>query len=132
MKTKRETAARIPSGSIAVDAYLSKAPELARKRLSRLRTIIRSAAPREAEECISYSMPAFRYKGGLVCYAAFKNHYSLFPMNAQLVADLRDELKPYRTAKGAIQFPLETPPPAALVRKIVKLRVAQNQARRQR
>ena len=115
-----------------MDDYLTKLPATERLRLGRLRQIIRSAAPREAEECISYGMPGFRYCGALVCYGAFKEHYSLFPMNAQLVADLREELKAYKTAKGTIQFPLENPPPMALVKKIVKLRAAQNEKRKRR
>ncbi|MGA3035577.1 MAG: DUF1801 domain-containing protein [Terracidiphilus sp.] len=126
MQAKRASTAKKPAGSKAVDDYLARLPEAARSRLERLRAIIRSAVPREAEECISYGMPGFRYCGALVCYGAFKDHYSLFPMNAQLIADLRDELKAYKTAKGTIQFPLENPPPAALVKKIVKLRAAQN------
>ncbi len=113
-----------------VDNYFAKFLEPARTRLEELRNLIRSAAPRETVECISYSMPAFRYKGALVCYAAFKNHYSLFPMNAQLIADLGKEVGAYKTSKGTIQFPLNSSPPKALVRKIVKIRVEQNEKRK--
>ncbi len=118
------------SGQKMVDNYFAKLLDPARTRLEELRDLIRSAAPREAVECISYSMPAFGYKGALVCYAAFKNHYSLFPMNAQLIADLGQEIGAYKTSKGTIQFPLDSSPPKALVRKIVKIRVKQNERRK--
>jgi uncharacterized protein YdhG (YjbR/CyaY superfamily) len=75
-------------------------------------------------------MPAFLYKGALVCYSAFKKHYGLFPMNAQLNADLGNEVSAYKTSKGTLQIPLDTPPPTALIRKVVKMRVAQNQKRK--
>ena len=113
----------------SVDEYLENVPEPARATLQKVRTMIRSAAPRQAEECISYGMPAFRYKGALVAYAAFKKHCSFFPMSAQLVADFKTELSAYKTAKGTIQFAQDKPLPAALVKKMVKARVAQNEAK---
>jgi uncharacterized protein YdhG (YjbR/CyaY superfamily) len=100
--------------------------------LSKLRAVIRSAVPAETTEGISYGMPAFKYKGPLIAFAAFKQHCSLFPMNAGLVAEFSDELKNYVTSKGTIRFPLDKPPPAALVKKIVKARVAENEAKRRR
>jgi uncharacterized protein YdhG (YjbR/CyaY superfamily) len=127
MAGKSSSKAKAPLGSAAVDAYFARLPEPARTRLDELRKLIRSNIPSDAVECISYSMPAFRYKGALVCYAAFKKHYSLFPMNAQLIADLGEKVRGYKTSKGTIQFPLDTPPPNALVKKLVKMRVAQNQ-----
>jgi len=74
-------------------------------------------------------MPAFRYKGALVSYAAFKNHCSLFPMQASLIDAMKDELKAYRTSKGTLQFPVDKPLPATLVKKIVKARVAENEGK---
>jgi uncharacterized protein YdhG (YjbR/CyaY superfamily) len=97
-----------------------------------MRAVIRAAAPAEATECISYQMPAFRYKGGLVCYAAFQDHCSFFPMNSTLVKQFAKELEKYSTNKGTIRFPLDKPLPAALVKKMVKARVAQNEARQRR
>ena len=85
--------------------------------------------PAEATEGISYGMPAFRYKGALVGYAAFKDHCSFFPMQASLIDEMKDELKGYRTAKGTLQFPQDKPLPAALPKKMVKLRVAENEIR---
>jgi uncharacterized protein YdhG (YjbR/CyaY superfamily) len=115
-----------------VDAYLAKVPEPARATLEKVRAAIRSVVPPETTEGISYGMPAFRYKGALVAYAAFKNHCSFFPCQASLIDQMKDELKNYRTAKGTLQFPLDKPLPAALVRKMVKARIAENQQRGER
>lgn len=114
-------------GTAAVDAYLAGVPEPARTTLQTVRERIRAAAPKEATEIISYRMPAFHYKRALVSYAAFKDHCSLFPMGSAVLDALGDEVKPYRTAKGTLQFPLDKPMPAALIRKIVKARAAQNE-----
>lgn len=116
-----------------VDAYLARVPEPARSTLEKVRAAIRAAAPAEATEALSYAMPAFRYKkGGLVAYAAFKNHCSFFPMSATLLDDFKDELGACRTSKGTIQFPLDKPLPATLVKKIVTARVAENERKRVR
>jgi len=119
------------NGTAAVDAYLAGVPEPARTTLQTVRERIRAAAPKAATETISYRMPAFRHNGVLVSYAAFKNHCSFFPMGSSVLEAMLDEVKPYRTAKGTLQFPLDKPLPAALIRKIVKARVAQNE-RKQR
>jgi len=113
-----------------VEEYLEGVPEPARTTLEKMRAMIRAAAPAEATEAISYGMPGFRYKGALVAYAAFKNHCSLFPMDAALIVRFADELKAYKTAKGTIQFPMDKPLPAALVKKIVKARVAKNELKK--
>jgi uncharacterized protein YdhG (YjbR/CyaY superfamily) len=119
------------AGASAVAAYLAAVPEPARSSLEKMRVLIRSTAPAEATEAIGYGMPTFRYKGALVAYAAFKNHCSLFPMNASLVEAFKDELKEYKTSKGTIQFTAEKPLPAALVKKLVKARVAENEQKKQ-
>lgn len=113
----------------AVEAYLARVPEPARTTLESVRATIRSAVPAEATEVISYGMPAFRYKGALVGYAAFKKHCSFFPMSASLLDDFAEDVKDYRTAKGTLQFPLDKPLSKVLVRKLVKARVVQNQAK---
>jgi uncharacterized protein YdhG (YjbR/CyaY superfamily) len=104
-------------------------PEPARSTLEKVRATIRSVAPAESTEKLSYGMPAFHYKGALVAYAAFKNHCSLFPMQASLTDQMQDELKTYRTSKGTLQFSPDKPLPASLLKKIVKLRVAENDIR---
>ena len=108
-----------------IDTYISLQPEQARVALEKLRHTIQSVAP-GAEETISYGMPAFRFHGMLVYFAAFNNHYSLFPANAGLIEEFKDELKKYTTSKGTIQFPFDKPLPVTLVKKIVKIRVQQN------
>jgi uncharacterized protein YdhG (YjbR/CyaY superfamily) len=118
------------SDSVAgVEAYLAKVPEPARTTLQKVRATIRSVVPAEATEGLSYGMPAFRYKGALVAYAAFKDHCSFFPMQSSLLDEMKDELKIYRTSKGTLQFPQDEPLPAALLKKMVKLRVAENKIR---
>lgn len=74
-------------------------------------------------------MPAFRYKGALVCYAAFTNHCSFFPMNSSLIREFSEQLKGFTTAKGTIRFPVDKPLPSTLIKKMVKIRVAENEAR---
>jgi uncharacterized protein YdhG (YjbR/CyaY superfamily) len=117
------------SGKAAVEAYLARVPEPTRTTLEKLRAMIRTAAPKEATERISYQMPSFHYKKALVSYAAYKDHCSLFPMGSSAIEGFAEELKEFRTSKGTIQFPLDKPLPEALVAKIVKARVAQNEAK---
>ena len=109
-----------------IDEYLAGIPEPGRSTLNKVRATIRSVVPKEATEAISYGMPAFKYKGPLVCFAAFSNHCSLFPMNASLIVTFKNELKDFETSKGTIHFPLDKPMPAALLKKLVKARVAEN------
>jgi uncharacterized protein YdhG (YjbR/CyaY superfamily) len=115
-----------------VESYLAAVPEPHRSTLERVRAAIRAAVPKEATEAISYGMPSFQYKGGLVGYAAFKAHCSFFPMSGRLIEEFAEELKGYKTSKGTIQFPVDKPLPAALVKKMVRARVAQNEAKRAR
>jgi uncharacterized protein YdhG (YjbR/CyaY superfamily) len=126
------SSAKLSDSSEGVEAYLANVPEPARTTLEKMRAPIRSVVPKEATEGLSYGMPAFRYKGALVGYAAFKNHCSFFPMQASLIDELKDELKSYRTSKGTLQFPQDKPLPAALLKKMVKLRVAENERRGKR
>jgi uncharacterized protein YdhG (YjbR/CyaY superfamily) len=126
---KNVSAAKTKSGPKSIDEYLAGVPEPARNTLRRIRTSIRSAAPPEATETISYGMPAFKHNGILVWFAAFSNHCSLFP-TAAVIEALKNELKGFRVSKGTIQFPTDKPLPAALVKKIVKLRVTQIECRK--
>jgi uncharacterized protein YdhG (YjbR/CyaY superfamily) len=108
-----------------IDAYLAALSADKRAALERLRQTIRAAAPK-AEECISYQLPAFRLNGLLVAFGAKANHCAFYPMSASTVADHQDELKDYDTSKGTIRFQPDHPLPAALVRKLVKARIAEN------
>src|SRR5580698_4715601 len=101
------------SGKAEVEAYLASVPEPARATLEKMRAMIRAAAPKDATEAISYKIPSFQYKGGLVWYAAFKNHCSFFPMDHSLTEEFAEELKRYKTSKGTIQFPVDQPLPKA-------------------
>jgi len=124
-----------PKGNVApknVDEYLAGVPEPARSTLNRVRAAIRSAVPPEATEAISYRMPTFRYKGALLGFAAFSNHCSLFPMSLSVMETFKNELKDFDTSKGTIRFPVDKPLSAALVKKLVKARIAENEHKKQR
>src|SRR6476646_9282693 len=108
-----------------VDDYFSAVPEPAREKLNILRTIIKHAAP-QAEEVISYNMPAFKLKGILVYYAAYNEHIGFYP-TASPIRIFKNELIKYKTSKGAIQFPLDKPIPTTLVKKIVQFRIKENE-----
>jgi uncharacterized protein YdhG (YjbR/CyaY superfamily) len=114
-----------------IDEYLADVPEPARGTLKKIRTMIRSAAPPEATEAISYGIPTFKYKGSLVAFAAFSEHCSLFPMSLAVAAACRKDLKAFPTSsKGTIRFPLDQPLPASLVKKIVKARIAEKELKK--
>jgi uncharacterized protein YdhG (YjbR/CyaY superfamily) len=119
-----------PDKALDVENYLARCPEPHRTTLEKLRATIGSVVPKEATERISYGMPSFEYKGGLVGYAAFKGHCSFFPMSGRLIEEFADELAGYKTSKGTIQFAIDKPLPAALVKKMVKARVVQNEAQK--
>lgn len=113
----------------SVDEYLAKVPPRQRAALKKLRAAIRAAAP-GATETISYQMPAFKAHGrALVSYAAFSDHYSLFPMGTSVVAANLAKLEPYLSGKSTIRFSFEKPLPASIVRLVVKARLAENAAR---
>ncbi len=119
-----------PEKSPDVETYLARCPEPHRTTLEKVRAAIGSVVPKGTTEGISYGMPSFQYKGGLVAYAAFKDHCSFFPMSGSLIAEYADELKGYKTSKGTVQVPIDKPLPAALLKKMVKARVAQNEAKK--
>jgi len=120
-----------PTGAtMQINETLTGLPLEQRSALQSLRETIAAAAP-EADEAISYGMPAFRYHGRpLVCYAAFKAHCSLFPMSSAVIETHRDELMGFATAKGTLRFTPEHPLPSDLVEQIVRERMAQIDERR--
>lgn len=112
-----------------IDDYIKQFPVEVQDLLQQLRAIIKEAAP-EAEETISYQMPAFSLNGILVYFAAWKNHIGFYPTSSGMHAFI-DELSQYKGTKSSIHFPLTKPLPNELIRKIVKFRVAENKKKGQ-
>lgn len=111
--------------SKTIDEYLENVSKDQRAALEKLRKTIRAAVPK-AEECINYGIAAFRLNGECVAgFGASAKHCSYYPMSGSTVSALKDDLKNYATTKGSIQFQTDKPLPAALVRKLVKARMAE-------
>ena len=130
-KAKSAKAAAAPKTQ-TVETYLAAVPEPARSTLNKVRAMIRAVVPAEATEAISYGIPCFKYKGILVWYAAFSKHCSLFPGSKAVLKIFENELEGYATSKGTIQFPIDKPLPATLVKKIVKARLAEKDLKKPR
>jgi uncharacterized protein YdhG (YjbR/CyaY superfamily) len=128
---KKKNAAKATKVPETVDEYLNRVPEPARTTLSKVRSVIRSVAPPEATEGISYGIPTFKYKGMLASFAAFSDHCSLFP-GAGPTIEFKNDLKNYQTSKGTIRFAPNKPLPATLIKKLVKSRIAENQRKKGR
>jgi uncharacterized protein YdhG (YjbR/CyaY superfamily) len=108
-----------------IDAYLSTLEEPKQTTLRQLRKTIVEIVP-DAEQCISYGMPAFRLRGKVVAgFAAFKNHLSYLPHSGSVLSELDEDVSGYKTSKGALQFPIDAPLPKALVEKLIAVRVSQ-------
>lgn len=106
-----------------IDGYIAGFTPDVQTILTKIRATIRDAAP-DAEETISYAMPAFKQRGILIYFAAFKNHIGFYPP-VRGDEELRAEIAPYQGEKGNLKFPLDAPIPYRLIKKIVKLRVKQ-------
>ena len=111
----------------SIEEYIASFPADVQKRLQEIRAAIKSVAP-QATEKISYQMPTFFLNGNLVHFAAFKNHIGFYPVPSGIEA-FKKELSNYAQGKGSVQFPLDQPLPLALIKKIVKFRVAENLAK---
>ena len=111
-----------------VDGYLASIPEDARASLTKLRETIRAVVP-DATEVISYQIPTFRYRGrGLVGFAAAKGHCTFHVMSPNVVEAHKKDLERYELGRGSVQFPAGKTLPTALVKKLVKARIAENEA----
>lgn len=108
------------------EQYILNYPEEIGERLQKIRSLVKKIAP-DADEKISYGMPAFTLHGMLIYYAAHTRHIGLYPFTSAIEA-FRDELKDYKTAKGSIQFPNNKPLPLKLISQIIEFRVAENRA----
>jgi uncharacterized protein YdhG (YjbR/CyaY superfamily) len=120
----------MPAPSI-VDAYLETLSEPARSTLAQVAAVIRANLPQGSTEILAYNIPTFHCNGAHIAgLAAFKKHLTLFPMNGSTTAALAADLQDYKTSKGAIQFPIDKPLPAALIKKILKSSIATNTKKR--
>jgi uncharacterized protein YdhG (YjbR/CyaY superfamily) len=130
MDRRTPSATRLKPGD--VEDYFASVPEEARATLEKLRKTIKAAVPK-AVEVIWYQIPTFKLnERPLVSIAAFKNHCSLFPMSFAVLNAYKDELKTYHSSKGTLRFRLDRPLPAALVKKVVKARIQEVEARKKR
>jgi uncharacterized protein YdhG (YjbR/CyaY superfamily) len=108
-----------------VDDYIASQPEAAQPALTQVRDAIRKALP-SAEEVISYNIPTYKLNGAMVIYfAGWKQHYSLYPAGARLLAAFQKDLAPYEINKSTIRFPLSQPVPVKLIQRIAKFRIAE-------
>lgn len=128
--TKKVSGAAGAEGVQQVDELLAAVPEPARTTLNKMRAMIRAIVPAEATEGISYGLAAFRYQGPLVGYGASTNHCALYPMNPAVIEEFAADLAKYETSKGAIRFALDKPLPGPLLKRLIKARIAQNEARK--
>jgi len=120
MKSKSPTA-----GTKEVNAILAAAPKEHRAAIQRIREAVQATIP-EAEEAISYGLPAFKYKGQpLAGYASYKDHCSYFPMSGKLTTKFKKEFKDFRTSKGGIHFQPDRPIPSAVLKKLILARKAE-------
>lgn len=108
-----------------VDAYIAGFEGLVQERLIELRAIIQAAAP-EAEEVISYKMPAYKQNGMLVYFAGYKQHIGFYP-TASPIVHFAEEISKYKTSKGAVQFPIDKKLPKALITRMVTFKLEENQ-----
>jgi uncharacterized protein YdhG (YjbR/CyaY superfamily) len=117
------------SPAASVEDYLAAVPEQARPALQKVRQSIRAVVP-DATEVISYGIPTFKEGGAsVVGYGASKNHCSLYVMSPAVMEAHQEDLESYETSKGTVRFPADRPLPAALVKKLVKARLKENEGR---
>src|ERR1039457_2138896 len=128
-KSGKRRAGKLKTGVDDVDEYLAGISEPARTTLNKVRAVIRSVAPPEATEGISYGIQMFKYKGMLASFAAFSDHCSLFP-GAGPTVEFKNELKDFQTSKGTIRFAPDKPLPATLLKKLLKARIAENERKK--
>lgn len=107
------------------DAYIGQFPKETQKRLVQLRKTIRKAAPM-AEECISYQMPAYKYKGMVAYFAGYKKHIGFYP-TASAIEAFQEDIQKFKRAKGSVQFPLDKALPLELIRAMIRFKIDENE-----
>ena len=131
MKKPKSVKPKAKAAPKSIDDYLVGVPEPAHSTLQKVRAAIRSSLPPGATETISYKIPAFKHGEIIIWFAAFANHCSIFP-TARIIEQFKNDLKPFTISKGTIQFPIDKPLPASLLKKMVKGRLAQIAAKKRR
>jgi uncharacterized protein YdhG (YjbR/CyaY superfamily) len=126
-QAEAEKKAKPAGGSSLIDDYIGQFPKATQARLNEIRRIIREEAP-EATERISYQMPCFYLNGNLVYFAGYEKHIGIYPLPSGIEA-FKAELEAYKNAKGSVQFPLDSPLPMDLIRRMVRFRVQENLAK---
>jgi len=114
----------------SIDDYIRSFPRPVQKKLTELRKIVRAQAP-QAQEKISYQMPAFYFNGNLLYFAAYSKHIGFYP-TASGIAAFRREVSKYKNSKGTVQFPLDEPLPVDLIKKILNFRVKENNRKKKK
>jgi uncharacterized protein YdhG (YjbR/CyaY superfamily) len=109
----------------SVEQYIKSFPTATQKLLKQLRAVIKKTVP-AVEEVISYNMPAYKYQGMLVYYAAYEKHIGFYPMPSA-IAKFKKEFSVYKSAKGSVQFPLDEPLPVKLIEEVLKFRARENE-----
>jgi uncharacterized protein YdhG (YjbR/CyaY superfamily) len=128
---KRRAAPRPAAAPKNIDAYLARVSEPAHTTLQKVRAAIRSALPQAATETISYNIPAFKHGEVIIWFAAFANHCSIFP-TGRIIEQFKDDLESFTISKGTVQFPIDKPFPAPLLKKMIKARLAQIASKKRR
>ncbi|OWY21711.1 hypothetical protein C7N43_09145 [Sphingobacteriales bacterium UPWRP_1] len=113
-----------------IDAYIARFPVMVQERLQQVRQTIQAAAP-QAQEVISYQMPAYKQNGILVYFAAYANHIGFYP-TASGIAAFKEQLQEYKWSKGAVQFPHNLPLPLELIRNMVQFRVKEDEEKKRK
>lgn len=114
----------------SVEEYLARVPEPARSTLEKVRAVVKGCAPEGTEERVMYRMPMFYYRGMLIGLAFHKQHCALYVTSKKTLIPFAKELAGYSTAAGTVRFPHDQPLPAALIKKLVKARVLEQEAKR--
>lgn len=119
------------NGSAAVDAYIAAAPEPSQEGLRAIRSLAQELIP-QGRETISYGIPTIKANGNVIHFAGYRGHIGMYPVSAGVEAELPDVVSRYRTGKGTLQFPLGAPLPLDAIREVLRIRAAEDAARKRK